>query len=990
MIVKKIRNPKKSASKAVRVRALARYIHTPELEDATEKCLYWGARGFLSDTLHGQMAEMVALAEDAPRSRDPVEHYVLSWRAGEHPSAAQVEEAVDLFVDELGLTGHQVFYGLHGDTDNRHLHVMLSRVDPETLKVVKINGEERFDIRALRRAGERLDAPQARVEQVRGAVDGEERGAKAQRIAAVVRDLHRPKSGAAPRRRLYRGALGFRSDAPDDQAAELVALAGRAPRSRDPVSHYRLTWRADEIPAEGQCEEAVGRLLDELKVSAHQAMYALHGEGGELCLDVVLNRVDPGTLRTVKLNAHGGFDVKALQRACARIEHAQGWQREAGAHYAVVEEAHAPGKVVARVRETPRARVPRAPRPAQHVVDAEHRTSEPSATRRAMERAAPAIEGAATWSQLHEALAALGMRYAPTGSGATVQVGEVFVKASAVARKATLRHLERRLGVYEAPAQEAGHRDQAPAAHPRDAKPLIEAARSWRGLHRALAVQGLRYVKKGSGAVVVAGEHEAVTMKASAVARAAALRQLEARLGPYEAPVEEETQHEDMPRWDEYLAERQRHEEARHGTWQAAEAEREEEERALAERQRKEREALFRERAWEEQLLALQIRRSLLAAEHAGEQAALKARVRERRRAPRAGHDPFPDYPQWVRDPALAALWRDRARRHPSLEPASKTGPATREATAHDIRDYEGRAVGGWVLYATREQHARGAVAFVDRGKRITLHDRDDAEAASLAAMQLAEAKWGRFRVRGSEAHKRRSARLAAEHGFELTNPELQPLIEQHRREIAERERDEEARYGVEAAALARTFREMARQRRGLQFVCDEAALSFGASSEHVHIVDAHGEPLYTGRHALATLALAQACVLGTPPQASAALERTLHNGLERGEEARYGVEAAALARAIRKIVTAHGQVAYAYTEPNLARGASNVMRIVDTQGKCHYEGRHTLATLALAKTCMQGDPPKPDTVLELELTLERALARQRALAMERGLSMGR
>ena len=289
-----------------------------------------------------------------------------------------------------------------------------------------------------------------------------------------------------------------------------------------------------------------------------------------------------------------------------------------------------------------------------------------------------------------------------------------------------------------------------------------------------------------------------------------------------------------------------------------------------------------------------------------------------------------------------------------------------------------------------REQHARGDVAFVDRGRRITLHDRDDVEAASRAALQLAAAKWGKVRIRGSQAHKERCARLAAELGITLVNPELQGLIEQHRREMAERARDEEARYGAEAAGLARRFRQLARQHRGLELVCDEAHLSFGASSEHVHIVDEHGKRLYTGRHALATVALAQACVEGAPPRASGARERALRHALERGEEARYGVEAAGLARAIRTIVAAHGQVTYNFDEPDLARGASNVVRIVDRQGKCHHEGRHTLSTVAHALTCVQGDPPKPDDVLELELTLERELARQKALARERGLSMGR
>ena len=158
MVVKKVVNPNKSASKAVRIQALAQYIHTPQTESATEKCLYWGARGFLTDTLHGQIAEMRALAQDAARSRDPIVHYVLSWREGEHPSHTQVEEAVDLLTDEMQVTEHQALYGLHGDTDNVHLHVMVNRVHPETLAVVKIN--RGFDLEALHRAGARIEHAQ--------------------------------------------------------------------------------------------------------------------------------------------------------------------------------------------------------------------------------------------------------------------------------------------------------------------------------------------------------------------------------------------------------------------------------------------------------------------------------------------------------------------------------------------------------------------------------------------------------------------------------------------------------------------------------------------------------------------------------------------------------------------------------------------------------------------------------------------------------------
>ena len=153
MIGKKIRNPKKTASKTERITALLKYVRTPEREDKTEKCVYSGARSFLSNTDAGQMAEMLALAHEAPRSRDPISHYVLSWREDEHPTAQQIERAVDIVLAELGLPGHQVVYALHRDTDHDHLHLVVNRVDPESGKVTR----QGLDIEALHRAVARIE-----------------------------------------------------------------------------------------------------------------------------------------------------------------------------------------------------------------------------------------------------------------------------------------------------------------------------------------------------------------------------------------------------------------------------------------------------------------------------------------------------------------------------------------------------------------------------------------------------------------------------------------------------------------------------------------------------------------------------------------------------------------------------------------------------------------------------------------------------------------
>ena len=158
MVVKKIKNPKKSATKTARIGGLLDYILNPENQNANEKCVYSGSRNFLTDTSKSQKAEMLALSQEAVRSKDTVNHYVMSWQAGEQPSHAQIDEAVSLFLDELGLKDHQTVYGLHADTDNLHLHLIINRVHPDTLKVIKPN--KGFDIEAAHKAIARIEHTQ--------------------------------------------------------------------------------------------------------------------------------------------------------------------------------------------------------------------------------------------------------------------------------------------------------------------------------------------------------------------------------------------------------------------------------------------------------------------------------------------------------------------------------------------------------------------------------------------------------------------------------------------------------------------------------------------------------------------------------------------------------------------------------------------------------------------------------------------------------------
>ncbi|WP_426166304.1 TraI/MobA(P) family conjugative relaxase [Polaromonas sp. DSP2-3-2b2] len=139
MICKKIPNTKKSSTKSARVSGLVEYISQPELSNKIEKCIFSEAINFFTDDLKSQTLEMIALSQEGVKSKDPIDHWVLSWKSHERPTPEQAREAAAIFIKQCRLDGHQYIIGLHDDTENMHLHIALNRVHPDTCKVVKIN-----------------------------------------------------------------------------------------------------------------------------------------------------------------------------------------------------------------------------------------------------------------------------------------------------------------------------------------------------------------------------------------------------------------------------------------------------------------------------------------------------------------------------------------------------------------------------------------------------------------------------------------------------------------------------------------------------------------------------------------------------------------------------------------------------------------------------------------------------------------------------------
>ena len=513
---------------------------------------------------------------------------------------------------------------------------------------------------------------------------------KAHNVRALADYIAGPKAGGTGEKVEHRGALNVLNLDHEGQVQEMIDLAETANRSPQPVQHWILSWREGEQPSAAQADTAARMFLDEMGLAGHQALYGLHRDTENWHLHLAVNRVHPETEKVATVN--NGFDHEVAHRAIARIEHAQGWQREDRGLFQIRQD----GGV-----ERARARDERERKPSVRARDLEERTGGRSAERLAIEEGAPAIRSARTWREMHEALAERGMRFERKGSVAILWIGDQPVKASSAGRDCSMSALQKRLGDFE-PAKDATRvvtRTRAP-------EPIMPGA----------------------------------------------------------------------PGWEQYIEARRRHYLERSGGRERRAQQQREERQSMAARHRRERADICRG-SWKGRGPLLNATRSLLAARQAGERAEQRERQKRKRGGPRRDRGRFPSYEEWLhqKDHELAQEWRHRERHPPSIE-----GPTFERPVSQDIRAFAA-VVQGWHVHYRRIGE-RGSPAFTDRGKEIEIYDSKRPESV-LAALQLSAQKWGTFTVRGNERFLKICIELAAEHGFNIANPELQKAI------AAERER---------------------------------------------------------------------------------------------------------------------------------------------------------------------------------------------------------
>lgn len=161
--------------------------------------------------------------------------------------------------------------------------------------------------------------------------------------------------------------------------------------------------------------------------------------------------------------------------------------------------------------------------------------------------------------------------------------------------------------------------------------------------------------------------------------------------------------------------------------------------------------------------------RIVQAQRHAAEKIALKERQDAALQEFLQGYPKHPDFDAWV---------QAQERKIAEENQGELEGKNFVQPKHTDIRGFRHEVFEKGVRF----RRASGKGSFTDTGRRIAIEEWQD-PGITLAAMQLAQEKWGSFTVFGPPKYKQMCAKLAAEHGFKINNPDLQDMANPQQRQ---------------------------------------------------------------------------------------------------------------------------------------------------------------------------------------------------------------
>lgn len=134
MIIKKTGATHKNALQ--RAKELIDYVVTAQTDEGGEKCLHYEGFNFFAPDVERMKAEMTGLATASQnrvtKGRSFIQHWVMSWGELEKPDIKEVVASARAFLEDMGMKNHQAVVGIHINTENIHVHMAVSRIDPMT------------------------------------------------------------------------------------------------------------------------------------------------------------------------------------------------------------------------------------------------------------------------------------------------------------------------------------------------------------------------------------------------------------------------------------------------------------------------------------------------------------------------------------------------------------------------------------------------------------------------------------------------------------------------------------------------------------------------------------------------------------------------------------------------------------------------------------------------------------------------------------------
>jgi hypothetical protein len=195
--------------------------------------------------------------------------------------------------------------------------------------------------------------------------------------------------------------------------------------------------------------------------------------------------------------------------------------------------------------------------------------------------------------------------------------------------------------------------------------------------------------------------------------------------------------------------------------------------------------------------------RTILSTKHAYEFAVLKASQKRQREERKQTSSKYLSFERWLLERGLS--FQADEYRHRKDKQYIRFEPP--EGSSANITYPESPGILGFTMTRTK-QGARfsdaktpNKSAFIDTGRLIRVYETE--ENSLLAALQLAQSKWGGVRINGTDEYKRCCAEIAAKHGIRVCNPELQDLVKEFERENRPTMIPDMARRLIEREALS-------------------------------------------------------------------------------------------------------------------------------------------------------------------------------------------